>query len=163
MFESLNVDELNDIDDLVQVAKDDMAAKQKSNTPVNVFEFEEDEKANIPFITFCFFEDLADLRGFILETWEKVVNNEIDHTTASLVTNVASGLAREAERRLLDAYSQHLCVKAGSYIAMTSFIKPDLHGSRPSTSLFHDEFVFGDIFYIMAKQLVGLQTYEGKF
>lgn len=73
------------------------AVKPKAKNYLNICEMEIEDKIDLDFVVFCFFEDLQRIHEFLKETWNLVDKEELDTTTASLVSNLAFSLARQIE------------------------------------------------------------------
>ncbi|KAG9228927.1 hypothetical protein BJ875DRAFT_500356 [Amylocarpus encephaloides] len=71
-----------------------MKSKPKGKT---VYELEQESAAEEILRVFCFFEDLHRLRKFLEETWEQARDNQIDITTAAMITNLALDIVRREE------------------------------------------------------------------
>ncbi|KAJ3296684.1 hypothetical protein HK104_001363 [Borealophlyctis nickersoniae] len=100
-FSLLEVDEMEEnIEDATQVPplppSDGIIGEE-----VYDVEYEESE---VIFATFCLFEDLADIRRFLQQTWTDYREGRIDLITASVTTNTAVDLVRDAEEELVGLY-----------------------------------------------------------
>jgi len=87
MFGNLTVEE-TEASDLNISATDEIVSGPSKSTG-RVYELELDDDSELPFIILCFFEQLEAVRKFLKKTWLDFSNNQLDHITASLLTNVA--------------------------------------------------------------------------
>ncbi|KAJ3293169.1 hypothetical protein HK104_004683 [Borealophlyctis nickersoniae] len=98
-FSLLEVDE-NDEEDFEDATQEPpLPPSDVSSIGEEVYEVEEDN-SEIRFIIFCLFEDLADIRRFIQQTWTDYREGQIDLITASVTTDMAVNLVRDAEEEL---------------------------------------------------------------
>lgn len=54
-------------------------------------------------MVFCFFEDLAEMRSFVKETWLQYEDGSLDLQSAAFVTNAAVSMVERTENELIDA------------------------------------------------------------
>ncbi|KAJ3289777.1 hypothetical protein HK104_007243 [Borealophlyctis nickersoniae] len=100
-FSSLEVDETEeDIEDATQVPP--LPPSDVSIIGEEAYDVEEDESEI--FATFCLFEDLANIRRFLQQTWTDYREGRIDLITASATTNTAVDIVREAHEELVGLY-----------------------------------------------------------
>lgn len=78
-------------------------AKDKENA---FYELDEPEEDVLPFVLFCFFEDVHQVGQIIRDIWEEYKAGQINIMTASVVTNTAIDLVRKTEDEMTAAYSQ---------------------------------------------------------
>jgi hypothetical protein len=164
-FEKLEVEDTTDqnfdisaAETALSTVKSTAATKFPKGTSVEVYELDRSIDIDLPFIVFCFFDDLHRIRDFIRQTWQQFSHGQIDLITASLVTNVALTLVRESEERI-----KNLSLKLNeedSYEAFISVIHPlpvdikSVEGIRAmlqGTPL--DAFVFRHTFISMLKSV----------
>jgi hypothetical protein len=100
---------------LINYSRDRNISERQERPNANTFSGQRNIEDELPFIIFCFFEDLQNTRGLIKEAWTKVASGEINRIAASLTTNVAIQLVRSTEKR--SSHSVH------------NFSKP-IHGVR---------------------------------
>ncbi|KAF7920882.1 uncharacterized protein EAE98_008911 [Botrytis deweyae] len=143
------------------VTVDDIITASKPNAKrhLNICEMEIEDKIDLEFVVFCFFEDLQRIQEFLKETWKLVMKEELDAITASLVSNLAFSLARQIEDELTSSYPEFFgvipsYVKIAGILHEVNFAKDKLdqqdNKSKRSTS---DEFVYYSIFRILSKYL----------
>jgi hypothetical protein len=95
-FDRLEIQDLDD-QDLESLFTSTTKAGSRSSAKVDKVECDLSIDTDLPFLIFCFYEDLECIRGLIRETWTRFAAGELDLTTASLTTNLAIGIARKAE------------------------------------------------------------------
>jgi hypothetical protein len=128
-FEGLEVEDIDD-EHLDITASDPITAapnirlirKVKSKTD-DVWELDLTLDEDLPFIIYCFYEDLNRIRKFIEETWEDYAKGRLDLLTAAATTNLAIGVVQTAEKELMSLCPNRLG-KVPSYEAITSIIYP---------------------------------------
>ncbi|TGO12718.1 hypothetical protein BTUL_0083g00210 [Botrytis tulipae] len=140
------------------------ASKSKTKKHLNICEMEIEDKIDLEFVVFCFFEDLQRIQEFLKETWKLVVKEELDAITASLVSNLALSLARQIEDELTSSHAEFFGVipsyiKIAGILHEVNYVNQKLeqqdNKSKRSTS---DEFVYYPIFRILSKYLQYGQT-----
>ncbi|TGO48355.1 hypothetical protein BOTNAR_0479g00010 [Botryotinia narcissicola] len=140
------------------------ASKSKTKKHLNICEMEIEDKIDLEFVVFCFFEDLQRIQEFLKETWKLVVREELDAITASLVSNLALSLARQIEDELTTSHAEFFGVipsyiKIAGILHEVNYINQKLeqqdNKSKRSTS---DEFVYYPIFRILSMYLQYGQT-----
>ncbi|KAF8848910.1 hypothetical protein BDZ45DRAFT_697996 [Acephala macrosclerotiorum] len=125
-FESLEVE---DIDQSAYDALPSAIPRSKSATNV---ELEIDADADLPFVVFCFYEDMHRFRHFLVDTWRQVRDEKLSYMTASLITNIAIELIRKEEDALVASFPS---LGEPSYVAITSKICPvRMFGQVPESS-----------------------------
>lgn len=92
----------------------------KDSDMSNIFELELTLEAELPFMIFCFFEDLNRIRDFLETIWNEVKNGTLDNTPASLVPNIALELIKRAENDMIsispERFSKETCRSMTSMI-----------------------------------------------
>ncbi|KAF7952395.1 uncharacterized protein EAE97_001892 [Botrytis byssoidea] len=150
----------------LDITTDDIinASKSKTKKHLNICGMKIEDKIDLEFVVFCFFEDLQRIQEFLKETWKLVVKEELDAITASLVSNLALSLARQIEDELTSSHAQFFGVipsyiKIAGILHEVNYINQKLeqqdNKSKRSTS---DEFVYYPIFRILSKYLQYGQT-----
>lgn len=98
IFEMLDVDDIADEDLNTPELKPRRAKAVPKSTSLETYELDTDPEVDVPFIAFCFFEDLHRIQEFLKETWKSHATGDLDIGTAYLLTNYAvsivSGLIR---------------------------------------------------------------------
>ncbi|TGO20518.1 hypothetical protein BPAE_0289g00020 [Botrytis paeoniae] len=150
----------------LDVTTDDIitASKPKAKKHLNICEMEIEDKIDLDFIVFCFFEDLQRIQEFLKETWKLVVKEELDAITASLMSKLAFSLARQIENELTSSHPEFFAdipsyVKIAGILHEVNYVNDKLERqdktSKRSTS---GEFVYYSIFGILSKYLQYGQT-----
>ncbi|TEY84224.1 hypothetical protein BOTCAL_0018g00010 [Botryotinia calthae] len=141
-----------------------IAAKPKAKKYLNICEIEIEDKIDLDFVVFCFFEDLHRIQEFLKETWKLVAKEELDTTTASLVSNLAFSLARQIENELISSHPDSFG-NVPSYVKIAEILREGnlVNGKfeqqdNASKRLTSDEFVYYSIFQILSKYLKYGQT-----
>ncbi|KAI9645106.1 hypothetical protein NHQ30_005840 [Ciborinia camelliae] len=101
MFEILDVEDISDEDLPAADLKSGNSQATIKSTPVETYELDEDPEIDVPFIVFCFFEDLHRIQEFIKDTWTRHKNGDLDISTAYLLTNYATSIVQQEELRIL--------------------------------------------------------------
>ncbi|KAF7908336.1 uncharacterized protein EAF01_004091 [Botrytis porri] len=83
------------------------AVKPRAKKHLNICEMKIEDTIDLDFVVFCFFEDLQRIQEFLKETWKLVTKEELDATTASLVSNLAFSLARQIEDELISSHPNY--------------------------------------------------------
>jgi hypothetical protein len=106
---------------------------------------------------YCFYEDLAHLRKFLLRTWTMVFDGEMNLITAAIVTNIALELAQKGEDSIIsampdepvkDSYSAITFVIHTAPVIISPDSEPNAHESR-SFSL--EDFIFQSTYFSVLK------------
>jgi hypothetical protein len=171
-FRSLMVEQTNDTDGLNITAKDKLvlSTNTKSSSPATptVYELERDLEADLIFIVFCFFEDLGELRQFLVQTWEQVAAGELEHIVASLVTNIALQFVRNAEDELANLFPKQLGER--SYFSMIYLLNPAVSkyegGVLINPAIINSagsEFLYSSTAFILQKYKLSVMESRNKF
>jgi len=166
-FMPLEVDDLQDEEmdnaDTKLSASTMKSAGTEQKQPSQLYELEVDSDADLPFVVFCFFEDMHRMLAFIKDTWTKVGTKDLDDMTAALITNLTIEVVQKAEEDLLHAYP-HRINKSTSFdniceliISMPSPTNPSDHdlgmeqnGESEKFGCLSD-FVFGSLWLTLSK------------
>jgi hypothetical protein len=104
-FDSL---EIEDIDEhelhlMATAALDSTSTSSRTSKSQSrgVFELGFDIRNELPFIVFCFFEDMNKIREFLTRIWKDVAAEKLDSMAASITTNAALELVRKAEEEII--------------------------------------------------------------
>ena len=96
-FSALSLDELEENDYLGRAGTPEQKPKEAAqDMSYELDEDYEDDLGERIFAAFCLFEDLQRMRDFIRQTWSIYRTSKIDLMSASVTTNTALGLARQA-------------------------------------------------------------------
>lgn len=109
-FGSLEIEEINEheLALMVPAALDPSSTASRNSKPQSrgVFELRVDVPDELPFIIFCFFEDMNKIREFLNRIWENVATENLDYMAASITTNAALELVRKAEEEIIILYPE---------------------------------------------------------
>ena len=102
------VDTLNNIFDVLNIEESEMEEIQSPETtvvttrttPLWRYEVEPDDE-EVYFALYCFFDDLNRLRDHLQDLWEDYKDGEEDLVSASVTTNMAFQLVKQAEEELI--------------------------------------------------------------
>ncbi|CZR50271.1 uncharacterized protein PAC_00143 [Phialocephala subalpina] len=120
--EVINRFEILEMEDIDEAAYDSLpSVTPQSNPKVGKLELEIDVDADLPFMAFCFYEDLHRMRNFLIGTWFQVREGKLNYMAAALTTNVGMELVRKAEQELVRMFPG---LEGGSYRTTTSKIYP---------------------------------------
>jgi hypothetical protein len=133
-FELLQVEEIEDQDlefsafdpivkEIFAKKRSSKMTKKSKSKPGAVFEIDLALDAELPFMVYCFYEDLGRYRKFLGKIWQEYADGSLDLLTSSLVTNITIELACKFEEELI-ARSPKRFGKKPSYCAITSIIHP---------------------------------------
>jgi hypothetical protein len=133
-FELLEVEELEDqdlefsafdpiVNEIFAKKRSSKKAKKSKSKPRDVFEIDLALDAELPFMVYCFYEDLGRYRKFLGKIWQEYADGSLDLLTSSLVTNITIELACKFEEELI-ARSPKRFGKKPSYCAIASIIRP---------------------------------------
>jgi len=151
-FAGLHVEDLGEDADL-DIAASDVAATNTTMRAQNteeVFEIEEDIESELPFIIFCYFQDLHETVDYVSAVWKRVAAGELDRTAASLITNVALELCTKSENEI-KAMNTEAFSKA-SYITMANMIFPDgTYSKKQKDVRMKNESVFSFAYHFLTK------------
>ncbi|CZR56517.1 uncharacterized protein PAC_06406 [Phialocephala subalpina] len=135
-FEALELPE--DEEDLDIESVDTETAKNPSVTGAepkeHVYNLETGVE-DIPFMVWCFFEDLHKVQDFLKLTWQKVTEGKLDVATAAITTDMAMELVQQAEEALVKAF---LTGPAGTnrYAAVLAYLGNAKASKNPEVSAF---------------------------
>ena len=124
-FGNLHVEDTNeDLDHTTSTTIQEIPKTHKAKSKMEceeVYELVDEFSIDIPFIIFCFFEDLHRIQDFLKETWTQYSKKELGLMTCSMTTNIALDMVRRAEEDIIDQAST-LLKKPRSYEAISMLI-----------------------------------------
>jgi len=140
------VDTLNNIFDVLNIEESEMEEIQSPETtvvttrttPLWRYEVEPDDE-EVYFALYCFFDDLNRLRDHLQDLWEDYKDGEEDLVSASVTTNMAFQLVKQAEEELiatLPKFKSYTEISGVFYILMCH-----LRGQDPNYRQEHDDLV----------------------
>lgn len=77
-------------------------------------------ETELPFIIYCFFEDLHRIQSFLNGIWQEVKDGSLSYMSASLTTNIALELVEKEENKLIALSPNHFT--EAIYRSITSII-----------------------------------------
>ncbi|KAJ8063314.1 hypothetical protein OCU04_008544 [Sclerotinia nivalis] len=105
IFDILNMEDITDEDISAPNIKPRISKSTTKSAPVEIYELDMDPEIDVPFIVFCFFEDVHRIQDFAKDTWTSHKNGDLDISTAYLLTNYAW---RILENNVGDSYIELL-------------------------------------------------------
>ncbi|KAG4028318.1 hypothetical protein MFRU_022g00380 [Monilinia fructicola] len=162
IFEMLDVDDIADEDLNTPELKPRRAKAVPKSTSLETYELDTDPEVDVPFIAFCFFEDLHRIQEFLKETWKSHATGDLDIGTAYLLTNYAVSIVEQEENRILKslpahhvhAYSSMLRIVDNMYFpTMNHFHAPKEAKDRADL----DDFLYYPVYQIINKTMHALQ------
>ncbi|KAB8294266.1 hypothetical protein EYC80_009693 [Monilinia laxa] len=107
IFEMLDVEDIADEDLNAPELIPRRAKVIPKSTPLETYELDTDLEIDVPFISFCFFEDLHRIQEFVKETWKSHATGDLDICTAYLLTDYAVSIVEQEENRILKSLPAH--------------------------------------------------------
>lgn len=89
IFEMLDVEDITDENLVASGLKSHHAKAIPKRAPLETYELDSDLDIDVPFIVFCFFEDLHRVQEFVNDTWKSHKSGSMDIGAAYLLTNYA--------------------------------------------------------------------------
>ncbi|KAK2754671.1 hypothetical protein FQN54_006804 [Arachnomyces sp. PD_36] len=108
MFSLLQVEvpSIEDEDEVVQAPTAPTGQKPAKDKENAIYELDEPEDDVLPFVLFCFFEDVHHVGQIVRDIWAEYKAGKINLMTASVVTNTAIDLVRKTEDDMREAHPQ---------------------------------------------------------
>jgi hypothetical protein len=143
------IDTLNNIFDVLNIEESEMAEIESTSanrditgtvaaSPRRRYDVESDDE-EVYFALYCFFDDLNRLREYLQILWGDYRNGEEDLVSASVTTNMAFQLVKQAEEELISTLP-----KLKSYTEISGvfyFLMCHLRGQDPEYRQEHDDVV----------------------
>ena len=145
-FSKLEVEDIDEKLDLTTLDVNQAAYKApqaKSKVEYEeVYELVDEFDVDLPFTTYCFFEDLHCIQDFLKEMWTKLTKEELDLMTCAMTTrNIALDMVRRAEEDVI-SQAPTLLQKPRSYEAIAEvvfFVESSAKGKNPQEAFASDD------------------------
>ncbi|ESZ93330.1 hypothetical protein SBOR_6283 [Sclerotinia borealis F-4128] len=165
MFEILDVEDIADEDLATADLKSGTAKVNTNSTPLETYELDTDPDIDVPFIAFCFFEDLHRIQEFVGDTWKSHANGNLDISSAYLLTNYAVNIVSLEESRIMMSLPARYVKPESTMLNIVDNIYfPTMEGchtpgeEKDTTDL--DDFLYYPAYQIINKTLQALQDCE---
>jgi hypothetical protein len=105
-FKALAIEELEEVENLGTVSQKKKSGKSPPSERTTFVPEQQPQTDEFLLGSFCFFQDLQDVRSFLQDIWQRHKQKQVALMTASLVTNTALDFVRRTEQDFMITFAQ---------------------------------------------------------